>query len=249
MTDFNKTVEMDNIHKSFGKVKALKGVDFAVRPAEVMGLVGDNGAGKSTLIKCLTGVLTPDDGEITIKNNTVGRGYSPSDARDMGIQSVYQDQALAPNQPIWRNIFMGRMDAGFGGFIDVDELKAEARNTMREIGFTGDFSPDSEIRELSGGERAGVAMARAMYFEADLVVLDEPTLGLSVKESNRVLEFVDELRSEEVSSIFVTHNIQDVYSVANRFMILENGNKLATVDKEETSIEELRKILSGEVEI
>jgi simple sugar transport system ATP-binding protein len=230
-------VKMINIHKWFGTVHALNGVDFTVNRGEVVGLVGDNGAGKSTLIKILSGVYPPDMGEIYFEGRKV-RFRSPADARKLGIETVYQDQALAPNLSIVRNIFMGREITASFGFLDLKKMSREARKAIETLGLRV-RSPLEPVAILSGGERQGVAIARALYFKAKLVILDEPTAALSIKETQKVLDFVRLLKKEGVSVIFITHNLYHVYEVADRFVVLFRGMKVADVLKEQTSIEEL----------
>lgn len=240
----NMLVRTVNIHKWFGKVHALNGVDFDVGYNEVVGLVGDNGAGKSTLIKILSGVYKADEGEIYYKGERV-KFTSPSDARKLGIETVYQEQALATNMNIPRNIFMGREVTGLLGLIDMKAMMERSGEALENIGLHMKRL-DSPVRVLSGGERQGVAIARPLYFKAGLVVLDEPTIALSVKESQQVLAFMERLKKQGVSVIFISHNLHHVFPVADRFVILTHGEKTADAKKEETSIDELEElIISG----
>lgn len=234
MSSETEFVKMVNIHKWFGKVYALKGVDFGVRRGEVVGLVGDNGAGKSTLIKILSGVYKPDRGEIYIEGRKVNFS-SPADARRLGIETVYQDQALVPNLSIARNIFMGREITTRFGFLNVDEMAQESKRALESIGLHIRTSAEL-VGVLSGGERQGVAIARALYFKAKLVILDEPTAALSIKETRKVLDFVKRLKDEGISVIFITHNLYHVYEVADRFVVLFRGSKVADVSRSEASI-------------
>ena len=191
-----KLIELRDIKKSYGSVYALGGVSLSVHESEVVGLIGDNGAGKSTLIKILSGVVRPTSGEILVRGKPV-TGWSAARSREAGIETVFQDRALCVQQSIVRNIFMGREIAGPLGFIDVDREIAEAGRLMREIGFTSKvFSPHSIVGQLSGGERQGVAIARAIYKQADLIVLDEPTTALSLTETAKVFHFVRQVRDE-----------------------------------------------------
>ncbi|BER92636.1 ATP-binding cassette domain-containing protein [Thermatribacter velox] len=230
-------VRMVNIHKWFGRVYALRGVDFEVRRGETVGLIGDNGAGKSTLIKILSGYHQADQGEIYFEGQKV-RIRSPKDARILGIETVYQEQALAPNLSISRNIFMGREPVRKLGIIDKKVMDKESMQALANLGLKL-RSPDLPVITLSGGERQGVAIARALHFKAKLVILDEPTVALSVKEVGEVLEFIRRLQKEKVSVIFITHNIYHAFDIAERFVVMARGRKMADVRKEETSIQDL----------
>lgn len=234
-------VKMAGVHKWFGKVHALKGVDFEVRHSEIVGLVGDNGAGKSTLIKVLSGFHLADKGEISFEGKRVNI-TSSLDARKLGIETVYQEQALAPNMSISRNIFMGRELVRSLGFMDKKAMDGGSMEALKSIGLHL-RSPDALIAMLSGGERQGVAIARVLHFKAKLVVLDEPTIALSVKEAQQVLEFIKQLRKEGISVIFITHNLYHVFPNADRFVVLTRGEKIADVEKKDTSIDELTKLI------
>jgi simple sugar transport system ATP-binding protein len=234
-------VKMAGIEKSFGKVRALKGVDFEVRPSEVVGLVGDNGAGKSTLIKVLSGYHLADKGEIYFEGKTVNI-TSSLDARKLGIETVYQEQALAPNMSISRNIFMGRESTRSLGFMDKKSMDRESMEALESIGLHL-RSPDALIAMLSGGERQGVAIARALHFKAKLVILDEPTIALSVKEARQVLEFIKQLGREGISVVFITHNLYHVFPSADRFVVLARGENVADVEKKDTSVDELAELI------
>lgn len=224
-------VELRNITKSYGKVRALDGVSMQVQRGEIVGLIGDNGAGKSTLIKILAGVVTPDSGEIHIRGQKVDR-WSAAKAHASRIETVFQDRALAVQQSITTNIFMGREIKGFLNFIDTKKQRAEAERLMREIGFTSKvFTPDSAIGTLSGGERQGVAIARALYFEADLIILDEPTTALSLTETKKVFSFMQAAKERGCSIVFIDHNIYHIYDIADRFVIVDRGRIVAESTK------------------
>jgi simple sugar transport system ATP-binding protein len=231
-------VEMENIRKSFGEVVALDGVNFTVGYNEVVGLIGDNGAGKSTLIKILAGVHRPDEGKILIRGEEI-KNLSVRKVRELKIEVVYQERALGEQQSIWRNIFMGREITRLG-FLQIDEERAQAEKVMREIGFTArGLTPDSIVKTLSGGEKQGVAIGRALHFEVDLIILDEPTVALSISEVQKVLDYVAEIRRKGKSAIFITHNIYHVYPAADRFVILDRGRTVAEFKKEDVSLEDL----------
>jgi simple sugar transport system ATP-binding protein len=226
-------IELRKVTKSFGSVNAVENVSFHVGEGEVVGLIGDNGAGKSTLIKILSGVHAPDSGEIIVKGQPAS-GWYAAKSRDAGIETVYQDRALVVNQTIVRNIFMGRELRNRLGFIDMQRQHDEAERLMRDIGFTSRvFSPHSLVATLSGGERQGVAIARALYYDADLIVLDEPTTALSLTETQKVFTFVENVRQRGRSIVFIDHNIYHVYDIADRFVILDRGRVIAEATKTE----------------
>ncbi|OGD35636.1 ABC transporter ATP-binding protein [Candidatus Atribacteria bacterium RBG_16_35_8] len=234
-------VKMVNIHKSYGAVTALNGVDIVIGRNEIVGLIGDNGAGKSTLIKVLTGVEKQDDGQIYWKDEEVKR-HTVENSRHMGIETVFQDRALAEKQNIWRNLFMGReLIYGKTGFIRIGESQKEAINVLKKmIGFTqSGLTPNLGVMGLSGGEKQGIAIARALYFDAELIILDEPTNNLSLSETNKVLDFVRWVKEQGKSCIFITHSIYHVYSVADRFVILDRGNTIGEFIKKDLSLDEL----------
>jgi simple sugar transport system ATP-binding protein len=226
-------IELRDITKSYGRVYALGGVNLSVRKGEVVGLIGDNGAGKSTLIKILSGVVKPTSGEILVRGTPV-TGWSAAKSRDAGIETVFQDRALAVQQSIVRNIFMGRELAGRFGWLKVGKEISEASRLMREIGFTSKvFSPKSIVGQLSGGERQGVAIARAIFKKADLIVLDEPTTALSLTETAKVFHFVRQVRAGGRSILFIGHNIHHVYDIADRFVVLDRGTIALEATKDE----------------
>jgi simple sugar transport system ATP-binding protein len=226
-------IELRNITKSYGRVYALGGVSLSVNVGEVVGLIGDNGAGKSTLIKILAGVVTPTMGEILVRGEAVS-GWNSARSREAGIETVFQDRALAVQQSIVRNIFMGRELSGRFGFLKIDKEIREAGRLMREIGFTSTvFTPHSIVGQLSGGERQGVAIARAIYKEADLIVLDEPTTALSLTETAKVFHFVRQVRASGRSILFIGHNIHHVFDIADRFVVLDRGKVALETDRSE----------------
>lgn len=239
-----KFLELKNITKTFGKVSALHEVNFHIKDeAEIVALIGDNGAGKSTLIKIISGVHTPDSGEIRIRGEKATH-WSVVKAREAGIETVYQDRALVLQQTIARNIFMGRERTRVLGLLKKREELTEADRLMRTIGFTSKmFASDSVVAKLSGGERQGVAIARALYFEADLMILDEPTTALSLTESKKVFDFIGKAREKGTSCIFISHNIYHSYDVAERFVVLDRGKVVMETDREHTTADQLVKDL------
>jgi simple sugar transport system ATP-binding protein len=238
-------VEMKGISKNFGSVQALRDVDFKVKYNEVIGLVGDNGAGKSTLIKILTGVFPPSKGEFYFEEKKAIMD-SPRKARDLGIETVYQNLALIDLMSIARNFFLGREPtkkvAGFIHFLDQKSINDITKKVLKDVGIKV-RSVDEEVSFLSGGERQAVAIGRAIYFGAKLLVLDEPTAALSIKESQKVLDYVLGAKERGLSVIFITHNIYHVYSVADRYTILEHGEKLGDFNKDEVNTEDLIEVI------
>jgi simple sugar transport system ATP-binding protein len=231
-------IELRDIRKSYGNVYALGGVDIHVDLGEVVGLIGDNGAGKSTLIKILAGAVKPTSGEIIVRGKAV-TGWNAARSREAGIETVFQDRALAVQQSIVRNIFMGRELAGRFGWLNVAKEVSEARRLMREIGFTSKvFSPHSIVGQLSGGERQGVAIARAIYKEADLIILDEPTTALSLTETAKVFHFVRQVKASGHSILFIGHNIHHVFEIADRFVVMDRGKVVRTANKSEIATAE-----------
>jgi simple sugar transport system ATP-binding protein len=234
-------IRLVNVSKSFGEVRSLHSVNFEVNPGEVVGLLGDNGAGKSTLIKIITGYHQPDSGgQIFWKSQRVDHS-SVAQGRAMGIETVYQERALAEQQTIWRNIFMGRELTNRFGLLDVKRMRAETQKLMNQMmGFTSAaVNPDTYIQTMSGGERQGVAITRALYFQAELIILDEPTMGLSLSETKKVLDFVMQVRNQGKSVIFIDHNIFHVYPVADRIVVLDRGQVAGQFMKGSLTLEQL----------
>src|SRR5258707_10929102 len=217
-------LELKNVSKSFGEVKSLQNVTMHVDQNEVVGLLGDNGAGKSTLIKIITGYHHPDSGELYFNGQEV-RNLSVPRARQLGVETVYQERALADQQTLWRNIFLGRELTNKYGLLDVKRMVQETNRLMIEsMGFTsGAVTADSVINNFSGGEKQGVAIVRALYFKADLIILDEPTMGLSLQETRKLIEFVKGIKRAGKAAVFIDHNVFHVYNVADRVVVLDRG--------------------------
>ena len=217
-------LELRNVSKSFGEVHALKNINFQLGQNEVVGLLGDNGAGKSTMIKIVTGYHQPTTGEILFNGQVVDHLTVPK-ARELGVETVYQERALAELQTLWRNIFLGRELVNQWGFMDIKKMRAETHRLMTQsMGFTSAaVTPDSKVGTFSGGEKQGVAITRALYFDAEIIVLDEPTMGLSLKETDKLLHFVRDIKQAGKSAIFIDHNIFHVYSVADRVVVIDRG--------------------------
>jgi len=238
----DKLVEMKNIHKSFDGVVALKGINFEVGFNEVVGVLGDNGAGKSTLIKIISGVHCFDEGEMYIKGVKINpKKYSVKMAHNLGVETVYQEKALADKQTLWRNIFIGRQITNKLGFLNIKKEKEETDKIMHVLlGFRGiGVDADSAIKTLSGGEREGVAISRAMYFEADLVILDEPTMALSLQEVKKVLKFIQNIKDKGKSCIYISHNIANIHPVSDRFVVIDRGKIVGTYNRKDISLQEL----------
>ena len=234
-------IELKNASKTFGEVRAISGVDFQVNQGEIVGLLGDNGAGKSTMVKTIMGFHQPDPGgEIYFKGDKIS-DWSVARARSLGIETVYQERALCEKQPIWRNMFMGRELRNSLGLLDVAGMREEASRLMSEhMGFTSAaVHPDNMVATMSGGEKQGVAITRALYFDAQLVVLDEPTMGLSLSETKKTLEFIENIKKAGRSAVFIDHNIFHVYPVVDRLYVLDRGKMAGVYSKDEISMDEL----------
>src|SRR5579859_3873537 len=239
-------LRMVHIEKYFGQVCALKDINLEVGKNEIVGLIGDNGAGKSTMVKILTGVHTPTSGELYIAGRKVDlKNYNVKRAHEYGIETVYQDKSLGEKQVLWRNFFIGREITTRFGFIDVKKEKQIANDIMlNTIGFRGKgITVDSKVSQLSGGERQGIAIGRAMYFEAELIVLDEPTVALSLKEVAKVLNFVHKIKEVGKACLYISHAIQDVYDISDRFVIMDRGEIVASIEKKDVSLKALDEYL------
>jgi simple sugar transport system ATP-binding protein len=233
---------LKGISKSFGHVEALKNVDMEVYEGEIIGLVGDNGAGKSTLIKILSGIYAKGSGTILYEGKPV-RISNYRDSQSLGLATIYQDRALVDTVSIYRNIFMGNELLTPLRFLDKKRMREEADRVLNESISIGIASSNQMVGDLSGGQKQAVAIARAIYFRARLLLLDEPTNALSVKESQQVMKFVHDLRDEGISSIFVTHNLLHVYTIADRFVVLSHGEKVRDFRKEEITMEQLEHMI------
>jgi len=232
-------LRLQGICKSFGSVDVLDNIDFTINQGEIVALVGDNGAGKSTLIKIITGVHQPSSGELFYRGKpTIFKSVAQS--RSLGIEAVYQERALCDQQELYRNVFAGRELATLG-FLQTGRMRAETAKLLRtHMGLTSKaINADSTVGGLSGGEKQSVAFARALYFDADLIILDEPTMGLAIKETERVLDFVKALPEKGKSAVFIDHNILHVYDAATRFVILDRGRIVGQFRKDEISQKEL----------
>ena len=233
-------LQMRGIQKWFGKVHALRGVDLSVDYGEVVAVIGDNGAGKSTLIKILVGLIPMNDGRILWQGSPVTI-RSIQDSRALGIEAVYQDQAVVDAMSVADNVFLGREpEIRFGPFRFLDRrlMHRQTESLTRRLGLNIS-SPDQEMRFCSGGERQGVAISRAMHHEAQLTILDEPVAALSLKGTNQVLEFIEQLKRKNIGVIVIEHNLGHAFRVADRFVIMSHGAVVADVMKRDTTLAEL----------
>ena len=245
-TDSNPVIDVRNIVKHYGSVIALSGVSMSLRRGEVHCLLGDNGAGKSTLIKVLSGVVQPTGGDFKV-DGTVTSFSSPRDALDAGIATVYQDLAMIPLMSVTRNFFMGREPLrGILPFryIDFKYCNAVTREEMSRIGIDV-RDPNQAVGTLSGGERQCVAIARAVYFGAKVLILDEPTSALGVHQTSMVLKYIHQVRLKGLGVIFITHNVRHAYAVGDRFTVLNRGKTLGTYDKSDIAMEALQNLMAG----
>ena len=239
MNAMTPLIETREVTKRYGNLEALRGVDFKLYPNEIVGLLGDNGAGKSTLVKLLSGINPPTSGEIFANGKPVTLN-SRTDSESVGIETIYQDMAVVPEMEIWRNMFLGREMRNALGFLKEKKMK---EITMAELGsgidISGIDSPDQLVGSLSGGQRQAVAIARAVLFRKTILLLDEPTSALSVRETNKLLEYIDGLRDAGTSAVFVTHNIHHAYRICDRFVVMSHGSKKHDIRREETNEKEL----------
>lgn len=246
MTD--ELVRMEHINKFFGRVQALNDVNISVRKGEIVGLLGDNGAGKSTLIKILSGALTADSGEIYMHGRKVDI-RSTTDAIAAGIETIYQDSALVTQLSIARNLFLGReplIGPRALNRMDQHKMNMVAGDLLKRVGISKEIPPTTPVSALSGGERQAVAIARAMYFDSELIILDEPTNNLGVEETQGVLRFVRNARDSGHSCIFIAHNIYHVFQVVDRIVVLRRGKKVADdISPKQTTIENVEKVITG----
>jgi simple sugar transport system ATP-binding protein len=246
MTNSTPLLRADGIRKAFGPIKALEGVSLRVEAGKVTCLLGDNGAGKSTLIKILSGVFAPDAGEIRIDGDAV-RLRSAKDALDRGIATVYQDLAVVPVMSIYRNFFLGREpQKGFGPFRRLDKARARelAAQEIEKIGIDV-RGVERPIMTLSGGERQSIAIARALFFGAKILILDEPTSALGVKEVEIVLRYIRKAKERGVGIVFITHNIHHAHLIGDSFEILKRGSVSLTFTKDQLNLELLMFHMAG----
>jgi simple sugar transport system ATP-binding protein len=244
--DFASIMRLEGVQKYFGAVHALRDIDIAITRNEIVGLIGDNGAGKSTLIKVMTGVLAPTSGKIFIRDREIQQSdYSVRIAHDLSIETVYQDKSLAEKQPLWRNFFVGRQITNRFGFINIKREKEVAQRILIDvIGFRGvGITVDSTVANLSGGERQGIAIGRAMHYNADLIVLDEPTAALGVAEVKKVIDFVRRIKQSGRACIYIEHNLAHVHEVADRLVVIDRGRIVTEISPKRMTVPELTEYL------
>ncbi|MBZ0227939.1 MAG: ATP-binding cassette domain-containing protein [Bauldia sp.] len=244
--DFASIVRLERVQKFFGPIQALRDINIAVGRNEIVGLIGDNGAGKSTLIKVMTGVMPPTSGKLFIRDRELNLAdYSVRVAHELSIETVYQDRSLAEKQPLWRNFFVGRQITNRFGFINIKREKEIAEQILKEaIGFRSEgITVDSTVANLSGGERQGIAIGRAMHYNADLIILDEPTVALAVAEVRKVLDFVRRIKESGRACIYIEHNLAHVHEVADRMVILDRGAIVTEIAPKDMSVTELTEYL------
>ena len=236
-------IELEGVVKSFGPVSVLKGVDLKAYPGKVTALVGDNGAGKSTLIKGLAGVQPYDDGVVRFDGEPVNL-HTPRDAARLGIEVVYQDLALCDNLDIVQNMFLGREETEFGTF-DEGRMEKDASDTLRSLSVRTVRSVRQRVSSLSGGQRQTVAIARAVLKKARLVILDEPTAALGVAQTEQVLHLVQRLAEQGVAVIIISHNLADVFEVADHINVLYLGQMVASLDADQTTRDDVVGYITG----
>ncbi len=238
-------IECKNLNKWYSGVHALKDFNVSIEKDSVVGLIGDNGAGKSTLIKILSGAHKADSGQVLFEGDEV-KFRSTKEAMNLGIETIYQYSALIPEMSIARNIFIGREQISYKigslGIMRRKEMDTAAMDALNDVELHL-RSPETPVNQLSGGERQGVVIARAMYFKSKLLILDEPTNHLSVKETSKVLRFVEGLKTQGVTSIFITHNLSHIFPIADHLCVMARGEKIADMEKKDTNIEELTDLL------
>ncbi len=239
-------LEVKDVHKRFGGTNAVSGVSFALQEGEVLALAGDNGAGKSTLIKMISGVHQPDSGAVIYKGRSVG-GRTPQEVRELGIETIYQDLALADNLDIGVNLFLGREKmTRFLGIpvLDRKMMRAEAKKALYDLGIVVD-EMNRPVRDLSGGQRQAIAISRAVYWQAKVLIMDEPTAALGVPEQREVIDLIHRLKDQGVGIIFISHNLGDIFKVSDRIVVLERGRKAGERLISETDADEVVKLMMG----
>lgn len=240
-------LEVSSLSKHFGAVRALHEVSMAVHPGEVVALAGDNGAGKTTLIKAISGVYRPTSGEIRLNGENVDFG-TPQEAREKGIETIYQDLALADNLTIGGNIFLGREPMrrafGFLPVLDRRKMADAARQTMAMLDFHVSRT-EAPVSNFSGGQRQAVAIGRAVYWNAQILIMDEPTAALGVPEQRKVISLIHQLKAQGRGVVFISHNLQDIFAVSDRIVVLRRGVKAGERKISETTHDEVVKLMVG----
>jgi simple sugar transport system ATP-binding protein len=246
--DTEPRLRVHEIRKHFGSIEALSSVSFTVNRGQVVGLVGDNGAGKSTLIKILSGVYRPSSGYLEWEGSAV-KIRSPRHAMALGINTIYQDLALVNVMSVWRNFYLGReaemsSEVGPVRVINMHDARDRAANALEEVGIHLE-SVDTEVGQLSGGQRQAIAIARAVHWQAKLLIMDEPTSALSLKEADLVLDHIEQARRKGVSVIVITHNVRHIMSAVDRFVVIAHGRLMADLARDETNFDEISDLIIG----
>lgn len=244
-----EVLRLENVTKSFGSVRALTNASLSLREGEVVALLGDNGAGKSTLIKTISGVHRMDEGQVYVRGMPVTI-RSARDAIDLGIETIHQDTSLAADLSIARNLFLGREPVLFeflGIFapLNLRELRRASLALLERVGISKGLDADAPVRTLSGGERQSIAISRAVYFSAKVIILDEPTNNLGVEETHGVLRFMKEMRDARHAVLFITHNIHHVFQVADRILVMRHGEVIAELTVADTDLLTVESIITG----
>lgn len=235
-------IRMRDIYKKFGGVQALENVDFDLGYHEIVGLVGDNGAGKSTLIEILSGVYRYDRGEIFLEGGKVDI-RTPRDAKELGIETVHQDLGLVDNLNVAKNMFLGKEPTKFG-LLNKRYMERESQRILGELRIEIS-SVRSTVRNLSGGQRKAIAVGKAVYTKPRIVIMDEPTAALAVKETEEVLKLIIQLKERGLSVVFISHVLQEIFSATDRIVVLRSGKKVGDKKTEETNMEEIIRLMVG----
>jgi D-xylose transport system ATP-binding protein len=238
-------LEVKGVSKLYGQVRALSDVSFELYPGEVVALLGDNGAGKSTLVKVLSGVLSPDEGDLLMDGELLSI-RTPMDALRHGIGTVYQDLALVDTLDVARNIYLGHIPRRFGFMVDFGRMYADARKVLARLRVTLP-SVKTRVGDLSGGQRQAVAIARTLAQEARVFLMDEPTAALGVAQSEKVNELITDLKDQGKTVLLISHNLEHVFSVADRIIVLRHGRRVGIREREQTSREEIVGLITGAV--
>lgn len=234
-------IEFKKVSKHFGVIKALQDVDFEINPGELVGLVGDNGAGKSTFIKLIAGIFQPTSGSIYFRGNKL-TSFNPHISRELGIQAVHQQVGLVDTMSVERNMVLGAEPVRGLFFLDKKKMRSKTIEMLNEIGIRK-FEPSTLVGGLSGGQKQSIKLGRSISYKDRLLLLDEPITGLSVRETYNVLELIQQVRDKNVAVIFITHDIHQVYSIADRIVILERGRKILDIPKTDRTPEEIVNII------
>lgn len=236
-------LETRGVTKRYGNLEALRGVDFHIEANEIVALLGDNGAGKSTLVKLLSGINPPTSGELFSKGRKITIN-TRQESEDIGIETIYQDMAVVDDMEIWRNMFLGRELRNALGFLKEAEMKSMTMSELSSgVDISGIDSADQLVGSLSGGQKQAVAIARAVHFRKSILLLDEPTSALSVRETNKLLDYISNLRGRGTSAVFVTHNIYHAYEICDRFVVMSHGTKVHDIAKGDTSVDDLTQMV------